>query len=150
MLEDIAVNPNWFWLSLGGLLLAAEMLGASGYMLWSGVAAVVVGILVWLFPFSWEMQGVLFSVLTVVSAILWWYWLSKRIKPQPAMLNQRNHQLLGTRATLTEATVDGYGRMKVGDSSWRIYSATELSVGTEVEVILVEGNTLHVRPIAHH
>ncbi|CFQ40673.1 putative activity regulator of membrane protease YbbK [Yersinia frederiksenii] len=150
MLEDITVNPNWFWLSLGGLLLAAEMLGASGYMLWSGVAAVVVGILVWLFPFSWEMQGVLFSVLTVVSAILWWYWLSKRIKPQPAMLNQRNHQLLGTRATLTEATVDGYGRMKVGDSSWRIYSATELSVGTEVEVILVEGNTLHVRPITRH
>ncbi|ATM96813.1 putative activity regulator of membrane protease YbbK [Yersinia frederiksenii] len=150
MLEDIAVNPNWFWLSLGGLLLAAEMLGASGYMLWSGVAAVVVGILVWLFPFSWEMQGVLFSVLTVVSAILWWYWLSKRIKPQPAMLNQRNHQLLGTRATLTEATVDGYGRMKVGDSSWRIYSAIELSAGTEVEVILVEGNTLHVRPIIHH
>ncbi|CNK77229.1 NfeD family protein [Yersinia vastinensis] len=150
MLEEIAANPNWFWLSLGGLLLAAEMLGASGYMLWSGVAAVVVGILVWLFPFSWEMQGVLFSVLTVVSAILWWYWLSKRTKPQPAMLNQRNHQLLGTRATLTEATVDGYGRMKVGDSSWRIYSATELNVGTEVEVILVEGNTLHVRPTIHH
>lgn len=108
MLEEIAVNPNWFWLSLGGLLLAAEMLGASGYLLWSGIAAVLVGVLVWLFPFSWEMQGVLFSILTVVSAFLWWYWLSKRTKPQPAMLNQRNHQLLGIRATLTEPTVDGY------------------------------------------
>lgn len=149
MLEAIAANPNWFWLSLGGLLLAAEMLGASGYMLWSGIAAVVVGILAWLFPFSWEMQGVLFAVLTVVSAFLWWYWLSKRTKPQPAMLNQRNHQLLGTRATLTEPTTDGYGRMKVGDSSWRIYCATELSPGTEVEVIAVEGNTLHVRTVRH-
>ncbi|AKP34624.1 NfeD family protein [Yersinia aleksiciae] len=149
MLEAIAANPSWFWLSLGGLLLAAEMLGASGYMLWSGVAAVVVGALVWLFPFSWEMQGVLFAILTVVAAFLWWYWLSKRTKPQPAMLNQRNHQLLGTRATLTEPTIDGYGRMKVGDSSWRIYSANELSIGTEVEVILVEGNTLHVRAVHH-
>jgi membrane protein implicated in regulation of membrane protease activity len=37
--------------------------------------------------------------------------------------------------------------MKIGDGSWRIYSATELSAGTEVEVILVEGNTLHVRAI---
>ncbi|WP_016683621.1 NfeD family protein, partial [Yersinia pestis] len=62
-------------------------------------------------------------------------------------LNQRNHQLLGIRATLTEPTVDGYGRMKVGDSSWRIYCATELNPGTEVEVILVEGNTLHVRAV---
>ncbi|CNF64727.1 NfeD family protein [Yersinia intermedia] len=149
MLEEIAANPSWFWLSLGGLLLAAEMLGASGYMLWSGVAAVVVGALVWLFPFSWEMQGVLFSVLTVVAAFLWWYWLSKRTKPQSAMLNQRTHQLLGTRATLTEPTIDGFGRMRVGDSSWRIYCATELSIGTEVEVILVEGNTLHVRAIHH-
>ncbi|CQR23547.1 putative activity regulator of membrane protease YbbK [Yersinia enterocolitica] len=65
------------------------------------------------------------------------------------MLNQRNHQLLGTRATLTEPTVDGYGRMRVGDSSWRIYCANELSAGTEVEVILVEGNTLHVREVRH-
>ncbi|MFI0489290.1 MAG: NfeD family protein [Yersinia sp. (in: enterobacteria)] len=147
MLESIAAHPNWFWLSLGGLLLAAEMLGASGYMLWSGVAAVIVGVLVWLFPFRWEMQGILFAVLTVLSAILWWYWLSKRLKPQPAMLNQRSYQLVGTRATLTEQTADGYGRIKIGDSSWRIYSATELSAGTEVEVILVAGNTLHVRAI---
>jgi membrane protein implicated in regulation of membrane protease activity len=147
MLESITAHPNWFWLSLGGLLLAAEMLGASGYMLWSGVAAVIVGVLVWLFPFRWEMQGILFAVLTVVSAILWWYWLSKRIKPQPAMLNQRSHKLVGTRATLTEQTADGYGRIKIGDGSWRIYSATELSAGTEVEVILVEGNTLHIRAI---
>lgn len=43
MLELIAANPLWFWLSLGGVLLAAEMLGAGGYLLWSGVAALLVG-----------------------------------------------------------------------------------------------------------
>lgn len=43
----IAANPQGFWLSLGGVLLAAEMLGASGYLLWSGVAALIVGVLVW-------------------------------------------------------------------------------------------------------
>jgi hypothetical protein len=32
--------PASFWLSLGGLLLAAEMLGGNGYLLWSGVAGV--------------------------------------------------------------------------------------------------------------
>ncbi len=55
MLEQIAANPHWFWLSLGGLLLAAEMLGASGYLLWSGVSALVVGAIVWLLPqLGWE------------------------------------------------------------------------------------------------
>ena len=38
-------HPHLFWLSLGGLLLAAEMLGGSGYLLWSGVAGVVTGAL---------------------------------------------------------------------------------------------------------
>ena len=40
MMELMVVHPHIFWLSLGGLLLAAEMLGGNGYLLWSGVAAV--------------------------------------------------------------------------------------------------------------
>lgn len=39
MMELMVVHPHIFWLSLGGLLLAAEMLGGNGYLLWSGVAA---------------------------------------------------------------------------------------------------------------
>lgn len=43
MMELMVVHPHIFWLSLGGLLLAAEMLGGNGYLLWSGVAAVITG-----------------------------------------------------------------------------------------------------------
>lgn len=31
MMELMVVHPHIFWLSLGGLLLAAEMLGGNGY-----------------------------------------------------------------------------------------------------------------------
>ena len=72
MIEMIAGYPHIFWLSLGGLLLAAEMLGGNGYLLWSGVAAVITGILVWLLPVGWEWQGVIFAVLTLLSAWLWY------------------------------------------------------------------------------
>lgn len=44
MIELIVAHPHAFWLSLGGLLLAAEMLGGNGYLLWSGVAAVITGL----------------------------------------------------------------------------------------------------------
>lgn len=57
MIEMIAIHPHIFWLSLGGLLLAAEMLGSNGYLLWSGVAAVITGLVVWLLPLGWEWQG---------------------------------------------------------------------------------------------
>ncbi|MDE1512114.1 NfeD family protein [Serratia nevei] len=152
MLELIAANPLWFWLSLGGVLLAAEMLGAGGYLLWSGVAALLVGALIWLLPqLSWEWQGVIFAVLTVVVAYLWWYWLRRR--PTAAsggspVLNQRNRQLIGTRATLTEPMHNGMGRINIGDSSWRAQAAEDLPAGTEVEVVAVEGVTLVIRAIS--
>lgn len=152
MLELIAANPLWFWLSLGGVLLAAEMLGAGGYLLWSGVAALLVGALIWLLPpLSWAWQGAIFAVLTVVVAYLWWYWLRRR--PAAAsggsqVLNQRNRQLIGTRATLTEPMHNGMGRINIGDSSWRAQAAEDLPASTEVEVVAVEGVTLVIRAIS--
>ena len=44
MIALILAHPHIFWLSLGGLLLAAEMLGGNGYLLWSGIAGVVTAI----------------------------------------------------------------------------------------------------------
>ncbi|QOV69890.1 NfeD family protein [Citrobacter sp. BDA59-3] len=137
-----------FWLSLGGLLLAAEMLGGNGYLLWSGVAAVVTGLLVWLVPFGWELQGAIFAVLTLIAAWLWWLWLSRRVrdqKPADASLNQRGQQLVGRRFILDNALVNGRGHMRVGDSSWPVSAGSDLPAGSKVEVIAVEGITLHIK-----
>ncbi|MCL6372340.1 NfeD family protein [Pectobacterium atrosepticum] len=140
-------NAHWFWLSLGGLLLAAEMLGASGYMLWSGLSAVLVGLLTWVMPLGWPLQGTIFAILTIVTALLWWYWLRKRTLSRPqSMLNQRGQQLVGLRATLTDPVINGFGRVNIADSSWRVKSEQDLPVGTQVEVIAIDGITLHVRP----
>lgn len=100
MMELMVVHPHIFWLSLGGLLLAAEMLGGNGYLLWSGVAAVITGLVVWLLPLGWEWQGVMFAVLTLLAAWLWWKWLSRRVREQKhsdSHLNQRGQQLIGRR-----------------------------------------------------
>lgn len=152
MIEQIAANPQWFWISLGGLLLAAEMLGASGYLLWSGLSAVLVGIVVWLLPqLNWEWQGAIFAVLTIAVAYLWWYWLRQRPAAATSgsqVLNQRNRQLIGTRATLTEPMHNGLGRINIGDSSWRAQANEDLPIGTEVEVVAVEGVTLVIRAIS--
>ena len=148
MIETIAAHPHMFWLSLGGLLLAAEMLGGNGYLLWSGVAAVITGIVVWLLPFGWEWQGVLFAVLTLVAAWLWWRWLTRQVreqKPADATLNQRGQQLVGKRYTLETTLVNGRGHVRVGDSSWPVVADDDLIAGTQVEVTAVEGITLHVK-----
>ncbi|WZW00515.1 NfeD family protein [Kosakonia sp. BYX6] len=139
------------WLTLGGLLLAAEMLGGNGYLLWSGIAAVVTGLLAWAIPFSWEWQGVLFAVLTLLAAWLWWQWLSHRVKqqkPADAALNMRGQQLVGRRFQLDNALVNGRGHMRVGDSSWPVSADEDLAAGTRVEVISVEGITLRIKAVS--
>lgn len=88
------------------------MLGGNGYLLWSGVAAVITGLTVWLLPLGWEWQGVLFAALTLLAAWLWWRWLARRVreqKPSDSRLNQRGQQLVGRRFMLDAALVNGRG-----------------------------------------
>ncbi|ENT2951251.1 NfeD family protein [Klebsiella aerogenes] len=148
MIALILAHPHIFWLTLGGLLLAAEMLGSNGYLLWSGVAGVVTGLLTWAIPFSWEWQGTLFAVLTLLAAWLWSKWLRKRMRqqrPADAQLNQRGQQLVGRRFTLDNALENGRGHVRVGDSSWPVIAGEDLAAGSKVEVVAIEGITLRVR-----
>ena len=147
MLMEIIAHPHWFWLTLGGLLLAAEMLGTSGYLLWSGIAAVLVGLVEWLAPFSWTAQGTLFALLTLVCVYLWYRWMRHRERhQQPNSLNQRGNQLIGTHLTLDAPLINGIGHVKLGDSSWRVQADQDLPAGTQVIVTGVEGITLHITP----
>ncbi|ELZ8932968.1 NfeD family protein [Cronobacter dublinensis] len=146
MMTLILSHPHVFWLCLGGLLLAAEMLGGNGFLLWSGVAAVATGLLAWLLPMGWEWQGVSFALLMLMAVWLWWRLLSRRAGPRPDnALNQRGNQLVGQRFTLTQALINGRGQLTVGDSVWPVIADSDLPAGTAVEVVAIDGIRLRVQ-----
>lgn len=148
MIELISENPHVFWLALGGLLLAAEMLGTSGYMLWSGMAALAVGLIAWIVPLSWEWQGIAFAVLTVCAAVLWTRWLKRKVRAGNSNgLNQRGQQFVGQHYRLDGPLVNGRGHIRIGDSSWPVRADSDLPAGSQVEVLAIEGITLRVRPV---
>lgn len=149
MMALFLVHPYAFWLSLGGILLVAEMLGAAGYLLWSGIAAIITGLVVWLLPLGWEWQGACFAVLTVAAALLWWRWLNQRARAQQAAtpLNQRGAQLVGQMLQLDSTLVNGRGHIRVGDSTWPVMADGDLTAGTRVQVIGVDGITLRIAPV---
>ncbi|WP_313654490.1 NfeD family protein [Pantoea sp.] len=147
MLAGIVAHPHWFWLTLGGLLLAAEMLGTSGYLLWSGLAALIVGIIEWVVPLSWTTQGLLFAVLTLLCVFLWYRWMRQRETHQPpAALNARGRQMIGLQLTLEHALQNRTGHVRIGDSSWRVEADQDLPAGTPVVVVGIEGITLRIQP----
>jgi len=110
------------------------------------IAAGVVGGIVYLLPgLGWEYQVLIFSVLSVISIIVW----RKFFRTQPAdtdqpALNRRGEQYIGRLFTLNEPIIDGMGKIRVDDSTWKI-RGDDCKVGTQVEVTGVDGTILEVK-----
>jgi membrane protein implicated in regulation of membrane protease activity len=61
------------------------------------------------------------------------------------LLNQRERQLVGRTATLEEPIVEGRGRIRLGDTLWRV-SGPDLPAGTRVRVTAAADGELSVEP----
>ena len=141
------------WLILGGALLLLELLGAAGYLLWLGLAAITIAALQLVIPLDWVAQWLLFSVLALLFTGGWWYWQHQRLQgdgEDPARhLNQRPQQWLGQQAILQQDVANGLSRGRLGDSVWPVRCQKPLSAGSHVRVSAVDGITLIVEPVDH-
>lgn len=146
----IAELGPWTWMAFGLLLLAVEVLVPGVFMVWFGIAALITGTLslalwstdVW----TWPVQTVVFLILSAVCVLAGRRWMAARAtETDQPLLNQRTAQLVGRRATLEDAIVNGYGRVRIGDTLWRV-KGPDLPVGTQVTVTSAEDDTLAVEP----
>jgi hypothetical protein len=136
---------QWHWWILAVVLIILEVFAPGAFFLWLGISAGVVGGLIYLMPdISWEYQILIFSVLSVVSIIVWrkFFRTSPTDTDQPA-LNRRGEQYVGRVFTLEEPIVNGQGKIRVDDSTWKIHG-DDCTAGTRVEVTGVEGTVLRV------
>lgn len=135
----------WHWGVLAVALLLLETLTGTFYLLWISFAAAAVGMAMLAAPISWEVQLLLFAGLSVGSILFWHRWRSRHPEPvsdQPA-LNRRGQQYMGRVFTLDEPIVNGVGKARVDDTSWRI-SGPDVPAGGKVKVVGVDGATLMV------
>ena len=66
----ISLGP-WAWIIAGAILLALELAVPGAFMMWLGLAAVMVGAISFLVDWSWQWQCVAFAVLALASVPLW-------------------------------------------------------------------------------
>jgi membrane protein implicated in regulation of membrane protease activity len=152
MLESIFVELGpWNWIVLGFALLALEILVPGVFLLWIGIAALIIGansLLMWDAAFwTWQVQVISFLALALVSAYVGSRVMGGRntVSDQP-LLNLRGEQLIGRTATLTEPIRDGRGRIQLGDTLWRV-SGPDLPPGTRVRVKAASDSELIVEAI---
>ena len=142
----ISMTP-WHWLTAAVFILVVEMMIGSYYLLWVSFAAFLTAILQWMFGLQWGAQMVVFTVTTVLSVVAWYLYDKKRDKTKTRPhLNKRGHQYIGRTFQLSQPIVNGVGKIKVDDSSWKV-KGTDAEVGTAVRVKGIDGTILIVESL---
>lgn len=137
----------WHWWVAAVVLIVAEVFAPGTVALWMAVSAAVVGLLLLAVPdLTWQTQLLVFAVLSVVTVVGWRaYQLRYPTESDQPALNRRGEQYIGRVFTLSEAIVNGTGKIHVDDTMWKV-EGEDLPEGTRVRVTGVDGTLLTVEP----
>lgn len=140
----------WHWLVLGIALIVVEIFAPSFTIFWFGLGALVVGILLWIFP-AMAVGGQLLIWVAASSAfaILWFkYFKPKMVDKTSAGIARE--AAIGESGQVIKAPVqDGRGVVRfttpiLGDDEWEFISEQEVALGDRVFLKEFSGNTLIV------
>lgn len=139
----------WHWLALGLILVVVELMTAGGfYVIFFGMAAIVVGVLAGMHLAGPPgIQLLLFSVMSVVSLALFRNRLVARFQASPQA--PPVDQLVGEACkVVTDIPAGGVGQVELRGSIWtaRARSGGGLAPGTRCVVAKVDGLMVYVDP----
>jgi membrane protein implicated in regulation of membrane protease activity len=136
--------PYWGWLVAGLALCLAETLAPGAFLIWIGLAGLVVGGVDFVYPLPLEAQTLGFAALAAALALVGKRFYGSVVAKGDSAPITRAQALVG-REFFLESEIDrGFGRIRVGDSVWRV-SGPDLPAGAKVKVMSVGGSvTLRV------
>jgi inner membrane protein len=141
------LESHWLWLIAAAVLGIAELLVPGVYLIWIGLAALIVGVLTLLLPLPVAAQFLLFAVMAFAAV----YWGRRYLSQNPIIssdpkLNDRSARLVGSIVTAVEPVDALQGRVKVGDSVWSA-RGSDAAVGDRLRVTGADGNVLTVERV---
>ncbi len=146
MIDLLQSLTAWHWLILGVVLLGLELMIGSTYILWPAVSALIVGLLLFIAPMGWELQMLLFFLLSITTLVLGRTHLQSLVKGgAPSDLNDPGQALIGRQVKAVADFTGTEGRVELDDTQWsaRLEAGTALA-GDLLRVESVCGATLIV------
>ena len=145
--------PFWAWFILAAVLLVAELLTGTTFLLWPAAAAALLGMITTVqLDGRWVTQWLLFAGLTVLLGFIGKpyaeRWINQAASDKPN-LNKYAAGKVGRRGHVAVAFSVGRGRVRLGDTEWQAkveHDSTDLAVGDPVEVVAMDGTVLVVKP----
>ena len=138
----------WHWWILGLLMLILEIFSPAAFFMWMGIAAGLTGLVLFFVPGrSWETQFIFFAILSIVSITAARLWLRRNpIKSDQPLLNLRGDELVGKVFVVESPIVNGSGRVRVGESNWKV-EGPDCEAGASVRVVAADAAILKVEPV---
>ena len=136
------------WGIIAVVLVGAELVTGTTYILWIAAAAFILAILTFLIPMAWELQFFLFTVLSIALLFVGHFYLRPLMKSdEPSDTNNPVRTMVGRRVVAFSDFDNGEGRVTVGDTQWKASSdADNLKTGDKLVITSVVGATLIVEP----
>ena len=136
----------WHWVVIGLILVGAEMLVPAFYLIWFGLGALFLGLILAVVPMPMTAQLLVWTVLSSGLVLLWFRFLKPRTMTQAGQADA----ILGEVGLLTRA-VAPYERGEVrfqkpiaGAESWPCIADEVIAAGSRVKVVSVEGNLFKI------
>lgn len=147
-LENLFVSP-WYWL-IGGLIIAGlEVVVAGVFLLWIGLGAMLVGLLLLLLPgLPFAVQLLIFAV-AMLGSIGLGFFIQRRSGPSTSA-QEMNRELTGLVGRHCEAATDfaaGRGRIRVGDTTYGALGEDAIRAGEIVEIVSADAAAITVARI---
>jgi len=140
----------WHWMVFGLSLALAEIMLFSFVALWFGLSAFIVGILLWIVPFSFTAQLTIWVVLSIIIIFSWFKWVSPLLKNK-SFSGMGKESMLGQVGTVIDYNTahEGRGTLRfsapiLGADEWQFICTDNVEVGSRVIVREFSGNTLIV------
>ncbi|MCF6215696.1 MAG: NfeD family protein [Emcibacter sp.] len=147
-LDELILN-HWTWFVAALLLIGLELAVPGVVFLWMAIASVIVGGIMLFDPgISWEVQFIIFAILSIISVFAGRTFLKRNpIETDDANLNQRGHQYIGQTYNLIRDMKNGKSKVRIGDSNWSVEGDFEAKENDKVKVIGIDVTVLKVEKL---
>jgi membrane protein implicated in regulation of membrane protease activity len=151
-MQEITMNFEllyWHWLLLGMLLIAAEMFVPSFTILWFGLGALLVGLVLLLVDMNFTMQLVLWTISSIVFTVFWFKYFKPKMADKTTASSARE-KVIGEFGQVIKLPTEGSrGKVRfvipiLGDDEWDFISEDRVEIGDRVHISEISGNTLIV------
>lgn len=152
-MDAVAALQPWHWVVFGVVLVLSELLLATFFILWFGVAAIVVGVILLAFP-AMPLTGqiLLWTLLSALLAFAWFKYL-RPLSVDRTKAGMSKEAILGeVGQVISVPSGERRGQLRfpvpiLGEAEWAIITQDEVAEGDRVRVIDVAGNALVVEAI---